>query len=112
MRAVFACKVYQLEVLLSETTTNPLDTRLKVGTKFGNLLLESVGSDYAIFNYIYPGFDFKMFMAINVNERELTLGFIEYTSQYDASIGQKAYTIMILESCARLLESSYIVERD
>lgn len=98
--------MYKIEIAMSGAKEDAMAFEIVKGNSFGNLVVSDVSGHEVFFDYVHPDFDFKLFLAIN--DDELSVGFIEYTGQFDASLGQKLYSILLLESTARLLENYYI----
>ena len=107
--ALFSSKPYQLELYLSKTA--PKDLPLIPGNSLGYLKVESVPSEReAILRYEYPGIDFRLYLAVPEGDRDVLLGFVDYSGDFTQDWGSRVYTPMLLESSARGLEKRWTTE--
>jgi hypothetical protein len=98
-KKMFALNLYKLEFLLSQTEFND-KFRLETGEKMGHITVESVSkNDSVVFRYLYPGFDYRLFMR--KTDGEVQLGFVDYSGSYLQELGCRFYLPLLLEGlCA------------
>ncbi|KAI9095952.1 hypothetical protein DFS34DRAFT_171047 [Phlyctochytrium arcticum] len=104
LRALFSSRPYALELLLSSAPESPQIYSPTLKSQIGHLHLTSLPStDEAIFAYVHPGFDYKMYVGVQ-DGRQLVVGFVDYTDSWVQALGARAFEMILCEATARSIE--------